>query len=67
MLPLLALAGLFLFSSTPVGIVAAQDILPGKTGLVSGIVMGMAWGIAGLTLMPAGWLADRFGLISVMT
>ena len=58
MLPSLALAGLFLFSSTPVGIVAAQDILPGKTGLVSGIVMGMAWGIAGFTLMPAGWLAD---------
>ena len=67
MFPSIALAGLFLFSSTPVGIVAAQEILPGKTGLVSGLVMGMAWGIAGLTLMPVGWLADRYGLISVMT
>ncbi|MEA3238340.1 MAG: MFS transporter [Candidatus Bipolaricaulota bacterium] len=67
MLPSLALAGLFLFSSTPVGIVAAQEILPGKSGLVSGVVMGMAWGVAGLTLMPVGFLADRYGLISVMT
>ena len=67
MLPSLALAGIFLFSSTPVGIVAAQEILPGKTGLVSGLVMGMAWGVAGLTLMPVGFLADRYGLISVMT
>jgi len=67
MLPSLGLAGLFLFSSTPVGIVAAQEIMPGKTGLVSGIVMGMAWGVAGLALMPVGWLADRYGLVSVMT
>ena len=67
MLPSLGLAGLFLFSSTPVGIVAAQEIMPGKAGLVSGIVMGMAWGVAGLALMPVGWLADRYGLVSVMT
>jgi len=67
MLPSLALAGLFLFSSTPVGIVAAQEILPGKSGLVSGLVMGMAWGVAGLTLMPVGFFADRYGLVSVMT
>ncbi len=67
MLPSLAIAGLFLFSSTPVGIVAAQEILPGKAGLVSGVVMGMAWGVAGLALMPVGWLADRYGLVSVMT
>ena len=67
MLPSLALAGVFLISSTPVGIVAAQETLPGKTGLVSGLVMGMAWGVAGLALMPVGFLADRYGLISVMT
>jgi len=29
--------------------------------------MGMAWGVAGLALMPVGFLADRYGLISVMT
>ncbi len=63
----LAAAGLFTFSSIPVGVVAAQELLPGKTGLVSGLVMGFAWGIGGLALTPIGWLADRYGLVSVMT
>jgi len=63
----LAVVGLIAFSSTPVGVVAAQELLPGRTGLVSGLVMGLAWGIGGLALTPIGWLADRFGLVSVMT
>lgn len=60
-------AGLFIFSSTPVGVVAAQELLPGKTGLVSGLVMGLAWGVGGLVLTPVGWLADRYSLATVMT
>ncbi len=67
MLPSLAFAGFFLFSSTPVGIVAAQEILPGKAGLVSGLMMGFAWGTAGLALMPVGFFADIYGLGHVMT
>ncbi len=67
MLPSLAFAGFFLFSSTPVGIVAAQEILPGKAGLVSGLMMGFAWGTAGLALMPVGFFADIYGLGNVMT
>lgn len=63
----LGLAGFFLFSSTPVGIVAAQRLLPGKVGLVSGLVMGFAWGVGGLSLAPIGWLADLYGLVPVMT
>ncbi len=63
----LGLAGFFLFASTPVGIVAAQRLLPGKVGLVSGLVMGFAWGMGGLALTPIGWLADLYGLTPVMT
>lgn len=66
-LPFLAAAGLFIFSSVPVGVVAAQEILPGRTGLVSGLVMGLAWGVGGLALTPIGWLADLYGLVPVMT
>jgi FSR family fosmidomycin resistance protein-like MFS transporter len=66
-LPVIAVAGLFALSSTPVGVVAAQECLPGRTGLVSGLVMGLAWGVGGLALTPIGWLADRFGLIAVMS
>jgi len=62
-----AAAGVFGLASIPVGVVAAQECLPGRTGLVSGLVMGLAWGVGGLALTPIGWLADRFGLIAVMT
>ncbi len=67
LLPVIAAAGLFALSATPVGVVAAQECLPGRTGLVSGLVMGLAWGMGGLALTPIGWLADTFGLIPVMT
>ena len=67
LLPVIAVAGLFALSSNPVGVVAAQECLPGRTGLVSGLVMGLAWGVGGLALTPIGWLADRYGLIPVMT
>ena len=63
----IAAAGVFGLSAVPVGVVAAQECLPGRTGLVSGLVMGLAWGVGGLALAPIGWLADRFGLIAVMT
>jgi FSR family fosmidomycin resistance protein-like MFS transporter len=66
LLPMIAVAGLFTLGSTPVGVVAAQECLPGRTALVSGLVMGMAWGVGGLVLTPVGWLADRFGLLVVM-
>jgi len=61
-----AVAGLFIFASTPVGIVVAQELLPGKTGLVSGLVMGFAWGVSGLILVFIGRYADLYGLIPVM-
>lgn len=67
LLPTIAAAGLFALSSTPVGVVAAQECLPGRTGLVSGLVMGLAWGVGGLALVPIGWLADRLGLVPVMS
>jgi len=67
LLPTIAASGLFALSSTPVGVVAAQECLPGRTGLVSGLVMGLAWGVGGLALAPVGWLADLFGLIPVMS
>lgn len=62
-----AMAGLFIFSSTPVGVVAAQELLPRNTGLVSGFVMGFAWGVSGLILVLIGRYADLYGLLPVMT
>lgn len=62
-----AMAGLFIFASTPVGVVAAQELLPRNTGLVSGFVMGFAWGVSGLILVLIGRYADLYGLLPVMT
>ncbi len=67
LLPAAALAGAFSLASSPVAIVAAQECVPGRAGLVSGLVMGLAWGAGGVALTPIGWFADRFGLVSVMS
>jgi len=67
LLPVITVAGLFDLSATPVGVVAAQECIPGRTGLVSGLVMGLAWGVGGLALTPIGWLADQYGIITVMS
>ena len=66
LLPLVAVAGFFTLGTTPVGVVAAQECLPGRTALVSGLVMGTAWGVGGMALTPVGWLADQYGLLPVM-
>jgi MFS transporter, FSR family, fosmidomycin resistance protein len=67
LLPFAALGGAFSLAYSPVGIVAAHECVPGRTGLVSGLVMGLAWGVGGVALTPIGWLADRYGLVAVMT
>lgn len=67
LLPAIAVAGLFDLSATPVGVVAAQECIPGRTGVASGLVMGLAWGVGGIALYPIGWLADQFGIITVMS
>ncbi len=67
LLPLAALGGGLSLAYSPVGIVAAHECAPGRRGLVSGLVMGLAWGVGGLALTPIGWLADRYGLVQVMT
>jgi len=66
-LPSLALAGFVLFASNPVAIVAAQETLPGQEGLVSGLAMGLAWGVGGVALTVIGHLADIFSLSAVLT
>ncbi len=59
----LAAAGLILLSTNPVNIVMAQNLAPGQSGTISALMMGFAWGMAGIIFIPlAGWLADRYSL-----
>ena len=58
----LALAGFILFSSVPVTIIMAQELFPNRSGAVSSLTMGFAWGVAGLLVTPFGALSDKIGL-----
>jgi len=57
--------GLILSSAMPAIIVFAQELLPGKIGMVSGIFFGLAFGMGGLGAAALGWLADQTSIIFV--
>jgi hypothetical protein len=41
----------------------AQDLVPSQAGTVSALMMGFAWGMAGIIFIPlTGWAADRITL-----
>ena len=63
----LALAGLLLLFTIPVNLVMGQRLVPTQAGTVSSLMMGFAWGTAGLLFIPiVGSMADRFGLGNAM-
>lgn len=57
---LLLLAGGCLFSALPVNIVMGQQLLPRHASTVSGVIMGLAWGVGGLGATALGALADHW-------
>ena len=57
--------GLVLASAFSAIIVYAQELLPGRIGMVSGLFFGFAFGIAGLGAAVLGQFADRFGIMAV--
>lgn len=59
--------GLVLLFTIPVNVVMAQELVPGQMGTVSALMMGFAWGTAGLIFVPlTGTLADVFSLHAVL-
>ncbi len=58
----LALAGAVLVASIPVSVVFGQELVPEQRGLVSGVLMGLAWGLGSLLMGGVGFLGDRLGL-----
>lgn len=63
----LALGGFSLYLSAAVTIVMGQDLMPRQVSVASSIVMGLAWGTAGLALTGVGALADAIGLAHALT
>ena len=56
--PLAVLIGLILASAFPAIVVYAQELLPGKVGMIAGLFFGLAFGIGGLGAALLGVLAD---------
>jgi len=57
--------GFVLSSAFPAIIVYAQELLPGKLGLISGLFYGFAFGIAGIASAILGKMADAHGIESI--
>jgi MFS transporter, FSR family, fosmidomycin resistance protein len=60
-----AVAGLMLASAFPAMVVYAQDLMPMRTGMVAGILFGLAFGIAAIGAAGLGVLADEWGIVAV--
>ena len=62
---LAAVIGLVLSSAFAALVVYAQEILPGRVGMVSGIMFGLMFGISGIGAAALGSLADIHGIVWV--
>ena len=58
-------AGLILSSAFPAILVYAQELLPQKLGLTSGLFFGFAFGVAGISSAVLGKMADSYGIDAV--
>jgi MFS transporter, FSR family, fosmidomycin resistance protein len=62
---LAAVIGLILASAFSAIVVYAQELVPGRVGLISGVFFGFAFGMGGLGAAALGELADRIGIEAV--
>lgn len=62
---LTVIIGLILSSAFSAILVYAQELVPGRVGLVAGLMFGLAFGIGGLAAAGLGWMADRTSLENV--
>lgn len=63
--PVIFVLGFILQSGFSVTVVYAQELMPGKVGMASGLVTGLAFGMGGLGSVVLGHAADVFGIASV--
>jgi FSR family fosmidomycin resistance protein-like MFS transporter len=59
------LIGVIMASAFPAIVVFAQELLPGRVGMVAGIFFGFAFGIGGIAAAVLGVLADSHGIAFV--
>jgi MFS transporter, FSR family, fosmidomycin resistance protein len=64
--PILVALGFVLSSSFSVTVVYAQELIPGKVGMASGLIIGLAFGMGAVGAVALGKLADLYGLYTTM-
>lgn len=58
-------AGLMLASAFPAIVILAQELLPNRLGMISGLFFGFAFGFAGISAAFWGLYADHYGVIEL--
>lgn len=57
------MGGFVLLFTIPVNVVMAQELVPSQAGTISALMMGFAWGMAGLIFVPlTGLASDMFSM-----
>lgn len=64
-LALSVIIGVVLSSAFPAIIVFAQELVPGRTGMISGMFFGFIFGVSGISAALLGGLADRWGIDAI--
>ena len=63
---LIVLTGFFVLLAAGVVLAQAQRLLPNNTGTISGVIQGFTLAVGALLLIPFGFLAQIFGVSSVL-
>ncbi|MEB3100444.1 MFS transporter [Ferviditalea candida] len=58
--------GFIILSSFSVLVVYAQELMPGRVGMVSGLTIGLAFGMGAIGSAVLGGLADKIGIAEIM-
>lgn len=64
---LLTLTGFILMTSFSVTVVYAQELVPGKIGTMSGLTVGLAFGMGAIGSVGLGYIADLISLSSMVS
>ena len=62
---LVVIIGIVISSAFPAIVVFAQELMPGRVGMIAGIFFGFAFGMGGIAAAVLGALADAYGIAAV--
>jgi FSR family fosmidomycin resistance protein-like MFS transporter len=63
--PVSVMIGLIMSSAFPAIVVYAQELVPGRVGMISGLFYGLSFGVAAIGAAGLGWAADAIGIVEV--